>query len=163
MDTTRAEMMAKDLIKYHLADMYRFTWDNAKRRRGCCNYRKGTISLSYPLTQIIPEDNIINTILHEIAHALAPAWDGHGPAWRKIALALGCDGKRCASDKVSLPAPWVAICAAGHLYKKYRKPRSGSLYSCGKCSPRFDFRFLLTYQRSKEVSPSQLLAAESGN
>jgi hypothetical protein len=40
-----------------------------------------------------PPEQICDTILHEIAHALTPG-AGHGNAWVKKAKELGCTGRR---------------------------------------------------------------------
>src|SRR5688572_8898033 len=80
---------------------WRFQWDAAVSRGGCCHYRKHLITLSKPIFAK-PEnrDNALNVILHEVAHALAGHAAGHGPAWMSIARRIGCDGRRCHSMEV---------------------------------------------------------------
>ena len=36
-----------------------------------------------------------NTVLHEVAHILAGAGQGHNSKWRRIAIEIGCTGERC--------------------------------------------------------------------
>jgi len=49
-------------------------------------------------------EQLTDTILHEIAHALAGPAAKHGPAWKAIARRLGATPKSCApeSDEVRL-------------------------------------------------------------
>lgn len=45
-----------------------------------------------------PPDQVTDTILHEIAHALAGPAARHGPAWKSIARRLGATPKSCAPE-----------------------------------------------------------------
>ena len=44
------------------------------------------------------DDHVIDTLLHEIAHALVGHKHGHDAVWRRKALQIGCNGKRCYSE-----------------------------------------------------------------
>lgn len=65
------------------------------RQLGCFSYhpREGTeITIDeHHATRGCQQDTwgAANTVLHEIAHMLAPATEKHGPTWRRIAEALG--------------------------------------------------------------------------
>lgn len=59
------------------------------RRLGCCRYRKLTIELSQLFVRTHDEEHVMNTILHEIAHALAGARAGHGERWKRTARSIG--------------------------------------------------------------------------
>ena len=93
---------------------YKFEFDNSKRRFGCCCVFRSSpwadvrrwISLSKPLCSINLDKlqtKIKDTILHEIAHALAihvnPSAPAHGRLWEHIAKQIGCDGRRCYNDE----------------------------------------------------------------
>jgi hypothetical protein len=45
-----------------------------------------------------------DTILHEIAHALAGPRTGHREVWQATAKAIGCSSMRCYGDEVIQPA-----------------------------------------------------------
>lgn len=72
-----------------------FGWDRAKRRLGCCNFTSHRISLSaYFVLHFMEKDPqlIHETLLHEVAHALAFTHHGertHGDNWRKYCIMLG--------------------------------------------------------------------------
>lgn len=70
-----------------------FSWNKHRTAFGICNYQTKTIELSIPLTQArllekAGVDEVKDTILHEVAHALTPR-AGHGPKWQKVASLLG--------------------------------------------------------------------------
>ncbi len=164
MDLTQANLLAVELMQAHglTAPTWTFKFDNARRRFGLCRFRRsltgfdmftgptyalsGEIHLSRPLTRIGLDADVRDTILHEIAHALAGPTAGHGPKWKAVCERIGARGTRCGEAKIEdIPAPWVAVCAAGHVAKMFRRPQRQR--SCGKCSPRFDPKYLLTYER----------------
>lgn len=103
--------MAYELMSQHKLDHWCFGFDSAKRRAGCCNYRKKRISVSTWFAQSHDVDEVRDTILHEIAHALTPR-AGHGPLWRAMARTIGARPQACcevADDKA--PAyTWHTVC-----------------------------------------------------
>ncbi len=109
------EQMAIRLLRLNLDKHGLTDWNirisRAVRRLGSCNYPKKTISLSYFFISVGTQTSIINTILHEIAHALCPG-DGHGTKWRMKAIEIGCDGKRCA-DGIKLDLKYNFECEKG--------------------------------------------------
>jgi hypothetical protein len=103
-------LLRTNLDKNGLTDWH-IRLSKAVKRLGSCNYPKKTISLSSLFIETGTETTILNTILHEIAHALCPG-DGHGPKWKKKAIELGCDGKRCA-DGIKLNLKYNFECEKG--------------------------------------------------
>jgi len=130
---------------------YRFKFDNAKRRFGCCSYRDKEISLSKPLCEYNLNNfyQINDTILHEIAHALSYKIHsskglGHCKRWVHVAKSIGCNGKRCydSSQVNKIESKYSLVCdTCGGNYPRHRKPRTE--YSCANCSPTYDKRYLL--------------------
>lgn len=92
MDLDTAEALARhELCRFpQLAD-WSFGWNRRKRAHGLCRYDWQRIELSAPLTEREPEVSLIlNTLGHEIAHALAGPKTGHGAIWRRWAAQVGC-------------------------------------------------------------------------
>lgn len=148
---------AEALIATHLDPSWSFAFDNAKRRAGACDYTRQRITVSRYLAARYDDETNRQTLLHEVAHALAGARAAHGPAWKRTARALGYTGGVTHSGETAVElAPWVGTCPAGHV--AYRHRRAARATSCARCSPRFDERFLLTWTR-REITPATRLAA----
>jgi Zn-dependent protease with chaperone function len=69
------QVRAEELLKIHLLSKkgWVFEYDGAVRRFGRCSHRNKCISLSLKLTQLNWKKNpqqVLDVILHEIAHAL---------------------------------------------------------------------------------------------
>ena len=65
---------------------------NAESRfLGLCSYRDKSIILSSHHIDIHPTPDVINTIRHEIAHALVGPNQGHNDVWATKAREIGCD------------------------------------------------------------------------
>lgn len=133
MDINKAKALAMRLMKKHGLSHWSLKFDKAKRRAGACRYSTKTIHLSEPLTRIRSDDNVRNTILHEIAHALVGPGHGHDSVWRRKALAIGCDGRRCYTD-AKVEGKWIGTCTHGKVFMKHRKPMDGATYVC-RCNP----------------------------
>jgi predicted SprT family Zn-dependent metalloprotease len=114
--------------------VWRFTFDNAVRRFGVCRYHKGTISLSRVLVKLNPDAEVRNTILHEIAHALAGHANGHNHVWKRIAERIGARPERCYSRRqVTTPDPkFVGHCRTQGCRGYYTNRRSDTW--CPRCA-----------------------------
>jgi predicted SprT family Zn-dependent metalloprotease len=141
MDLTQAAALARQLMDQHgLAD-WQFRFDHARRRFGCCWPTHKRISLSRPLTLLNESPEVIDTILHEIAHALVPG--GHTPAWRRMCLQIGAKPRRCFSQTaVNLPEikrkhRYVAACRCP--IEHIRKRRPTLTYICRRCGKKLDW------------------------
>ena len=96
MNLIEAEKLAKDQIGKHLSG-WSFRWlKKVKRPRtaGSCDYRNKQIELAPVFVELNAEARVLNTILHEIAHAILPPTCGHNRIWQSKAREIGCDGKR---------------------------------------------------------------------
>ncbi|QKJ18449.1 SprT-like domain-containing protein [Microbacterium hominis] len=148
---------AEALISLHLDPSWTFAFDNAKRRAGLCDYTRRRISVSRYLAARYDDDTNHQTLLHEVAHALAGAGAGHGPRWKALARELGYVGGTTHHGETATElAPWVGTCPSGHVAYRHRRP--GRAMSCAKCAPRFDERFAFAWTR-REITPATRLAA----
>jgi len=132
MQIPQAQELAHTLMAQYGLNTWRFLFDQSVRRFGCCNHSKQQISLSAKLTKLNDEAVVRDTILHEIAHALAPVTAGHNRQWRQIALSIGCNGQRAYShqDVVTPEKKYTGVCPnCQRVIKRHR--RSG--IACGKC------------------------------
>lgn len=145
------EHFAKEtLARYQLADEgWTFRWDRARRRFGSCDYGRKQITLSVHLAKINTIAQCIDTVLHEVAHAIAGQKAGHGPEWKAACVRVGATPERCytAEEVKQPPSKYVRYCPnCGHATPIYR--RSRKKYACGKCCKkhnggRFSSKYLL--------------------
>ncbi|MDN5790732.1 MAG: SprT-like domain-containing protein [Micrococcales bacterium] len=133
MDLSAARALGGDLMDTHGLAGWRLSFDRAKTRAGLCRYRERVISLSAYLTQLHPEDEVRDTILHEIAHALVGPRHGHDAVWQGKAREIGSTGTRCSSpDAPQVPGPWRGTCPQGHSATRHKVPTRVLL--CTRCS-----------------------------
>ena len=93
-----ARRLAHDLMHQHGLVGWLFAFDRARRRFGSCQFRSKRITLSRPLTLLNSEDQVRDTILHEIAHAPARLAMGTAANWKAACKRLGAKPKRCFND-----------------------------------------------------------------
>ena len=140
MTLTLARKLAQRLMQLHeLSPEWSFRFDRSKVRFGRCNYAKREISLSRHLVQLNGEEQVRDTILHEIAHALAPRGAGHRPIWRSVALSIGCNARRCYGEEVVRPTPKYKGTCPSCKRVIYRHRRTA--IACGICTPVFDKKY----------------------
>ena len=150
MSPQTAVEFARELMREYGLQGWRVALDGAVRRFGACRYRDKSITLSARLVQLNSEAQVLDTILHEIAHALAGPGKGHGAEWARIARSIGCSASRCYSAQdTQQPAPrYLLRCGnCGHTTTRYRlKGRASACLACCNrfAGGRFDERFLLT-------------------
>jgi predicted SprT family Zn-dependent metalloprotease len=68
-----------------------------KRAFGVCSYGMKRIELSSILTPNCTDESVMNTIYHEVAHALCQGHN-HDKVWKRKCVELGGDGERCGSS-----------------------------------------------------------------
>lgn len=141
MDINIVREFAESLIKEY-CPKYSFQFSNAKNTHGYCSYRKKVIAVSLPYIKVATQDQIFNTITHEIAHAIAGHSAGHSYQWQSIHKSLGGNGKRCSEVSVTEGAKYIQSCVNGCWEQpKFRKPRVDmSRYHCRKCKGKIELR-----------------------
>jgi predicted SprT family Zn-dependent metalloprotease len=129
--------------RYRLLPVWKFEFDRSKVRFGKCAYGTKTISLSRYLVELNAESEVRDTILHEIAHALAPRGAGHGNKWRVVAQSIGCNAMRCYGDEVVRPIPrYKGVCpSCQRVISRHRR----NLIACGRCSSVFDKKYAFVW------------------
>lgn len=135
MDIIKAKKLALSKMKEHglIKKGWEFKYDYAKRRLGVCRITKTekVIGLSKYWVKGLSEEEVLDTILHEIAHALTPG-EGHKKAWKDMCVKIGAKPDRLADVKV----PSDKVKQLEYNYKKenlYRKPKVEYVIDCPKC------------------------------
>ena len=162
MDLKELETIAAQELKEHGLHGWTFGLADTGRRLGVCKYRAKRIEIADYYARNSPPETVLDTLRHEIAHAIAGPAAKHGPAWKAVAVRLGATPRSCETSHQAVvkPGDWQARCPAcektAHLY---RMPRSLGGYRC-KCEARPPLTFEYTGDPARRPAGS-LTAQES--
>ncbi|MCE9534055.1 MAG: SprT-like domain-containing protein [Planctomycetes bacterium] len=138
MDLTELRAIAnRELLKHGLQG-WTFGLADTKRRLGVCKYRTKRIEIAAYFAENSQPESVIDTLLHEIAHALAGPGAGHGPVWKAVAVRLGANPRACDKSQLAVvkPGDWQATClVCKKTYHRYKRPVSLNGYHC-RCPSR---------------------------
>ena len=160
MDLQELRAIADREFQRHGLQAWSFGLSKTKRRLGSCNYRSKRIEIAEYYASHNSADKVLDTLLHEIAHALAGPKARHGPAWKAMARKLGATPRSCdtSDETIVMPGDWQATCGAcNKTYHKYRRPQRLSGYRC-RCAARKPLVF--SYQGDPEKQPDVPLTIE---
>ncbi len=156
MDVDTLIILVDELFTKHDLVGWRFGLNRAKRQLGVCRYRSKRIEMSAYYVKHNSDESIRDTLLHEIAHALAGHAAGHGPVWQAIATRIGARPERCdtAPDTKLPPGQFKATCPmCAKVFTRIRPPKARATYTC-KCSPKAVVKFeWLGFERPPPTKP----------
>ena len=122
--------LADELLAKHKLHDWRFVYDDARARGGLCSSYDQIISISKQFCLNANDEEIMDTLLHEIAHALVGADQGHNKIWRAKALEIGCSGERTLQRRITKPR-YVISCETCGWGQTRHKRQYGLI--CSKC------------------------------
>jgi predicted SprT family Zn-dependent metalloprotease len=120
----------------------------------------GIIELSIDYMEVFDHEHALNTILHEIAHALdEPRYKTiktrygkreraihHDEVWRAIAKRIGCNGDRCVShDAPKIKERYRGLCPNGHETYRSRMTHQGQRSSCPRCDKKYNPAYMFDW------------------
>src|SRR5271156_5554498 len=114
MDLKELEAVASREFLKHGLHGWTFGFGNTKRRLGVCKYRSKHIEIAEYHALNNPIETVLDTLFHEIAHAIAGPAARHGPVWKAVAIRLGAVPRACdnSHETVVKPGDWQATCGA---------------------------------------------------
>src|SRR5689334_13851065 len=90
----RAAALARELLAANGLNDWSFRFNRSKVNMGLCKYGPRTIELSVFFVERNSDEAIRDTLLHEVAHALAGRAAGHGPLWKAMCVRVGAKPER---------------------------------------------------------------------
>lgn len=136
MDVYSAGTLAERLMADWGLAGWQFGFNRRKRSLGICRYAERRIELSVHFVIANGQEAVRETVLHEIAHALAGARAGHGPRWKAMCARVGAKPERCDTEAQMPQGAWRARCGGcGREYTRHRRPLKGWKYACRSCGP----------------------------
>lgn len=137
-----------------IAEGWEFRFSKRKRAIGTCSIHGDKKVIEYSIHFIDnSEEAIKDTILHEMAHALAGLKEAHNNNWKKWCIKLGANPNRTNGDKINEAttknlikvAKYTASCPnCKREFPKHKIPTK--MESCGHCSPVYNPNYLLNYK-----------------
>ena len=143
---------ARALMTKHGVGHWRFGFDRSKTSYGTCYpfWKKITVSKYFCADLSNDIEDIKDTILHEIAHALMQkrhphVKSSHGILWQSIAKEIGCKNPCRRSNKGTMPRgkyrAFCPQCGDLDLYKHRRSPAmKAGRWVCVKCRSNLTWR-----------------------
>lgn len=114
MQTSRAIALAKQLLHEHGYGYVPVRLTRAKQQLGRITWKRGEgikyMGLSSYYIMLNDEDEIRETILHEIAHIIVGPEKGHGAEWKLAAKRIGAKPERCSRTAATPPGRYQAFC-----------------------------------------------------
>ena len=128
-----ARLLADRLLSEHGLHDWSFVFNRRKNCMGYCSFDTRTIELSIHFVERNAMDQVRDTLLHEIAHALVGPGHGHDAVWKRKCLEVGARPERC--GQADMPAgDWQARCkSCGKVYHRHRRPRPLRGWYCPPC------------------------------
>jgi predicted SprT family Zn-dependent metalloprotease len=142
-DLRTASTTATALLKEHglYQKGWRFAWNSNKTRNGVCKYGTKRIEASKVLSGIRTDEQVRQTLLHEVAHALVGPAHAHDRVWLAKARSIGYKGSARTNEAATREAlatvsRYVGLCDRCDLrwprHKIGRIPLGVAAYRC-KC------------------------------
>lgn len=99
----KMQMIANDLVKFHLGNSFQFQWKFNIKASGLCWRTRGLIEVSIRDAVTRGMDEFVETVLHEIAHGLCNDYSnkGHNQTWRSIYLSIGGNGTVTTDESIA--------------------------------------------------------------
>jgi predicted SprT family Zn-dependent metalloprotease len=131
----KVQQIALDLLARHGLHAWSFRFNRRKKAMGMCYYHLRRIELSTYFVRHNGPEEILDTLLHEIAHALSGPDHAHDVVWKRKCMEIGARPVRC-GHAIMPEGPWKSRCGScSHQYQRHRKPKRMQGWFCRFCGP----------------------------
>jgi hypothetical protein len=140
--------LCNDLFKKYKLHNWKCTVNKEHNEwSGICRHSYKRIELSHYLFRC-SDEYILDTILHEVAHAIVGYEQKHGSTWQRVAREIGCSGE---IHGAKISEKYLAICGnCGYHHTRSELPFNNKL-SCFFCCEKhsnglYNSKFQLNYK-----------------
>ncbi len=136
-----AQLLERHLNTGTLATRWRFRFETTTGRAGICRHDTRTIAFSVSYVLRASWDDIRDTLLHEIAHAIVGPGHGHDAVWQTTVRRIGCTARRCSTVTHSLKR-WIGECprCRDRWFRQRLTARVRQRSICPRCRSRIAWR-----------------------
>lgn len=167
MQRNEVTLLANKLLAEHnlLEKGWSFSLFNGKNKLGLCYHHRREIQFSKHYLMLTDEE-ILDTLLHEIAHALAGPKAGHGYEWKQICRRIGATPSAMAQNLTAQPVTkWTGVCPNGHTIGRHALTEKSKRIACGKCcnelnNGRHSSLYLFTFHLTEDYVASPVTVRE---
>lgn len=111
----------------------------SKRLRTCyavCDHDKKEIRFSHNYVVSADESSLVETMLHEMAHASCGCGEGHNKVWKQVYIAMGGNGSIHGKD---MPFKWSYDCVScGNIARRSNRIKKYKECCCIKCDGKLE-------------------------
>ena len=132
-------LMARHLATGGLPPGWRARFDLAAVRAGVCKYLEQLICLPVSYAMTADRHELVDTVLHEIAHAIVGPGHNHDATWKRTAQRIGCTAERCTEVIHTAPA-WIGTCNCRKPTYRKRLSRVARAGRCIECRAPYKWR-----------------------
>jgi predicted SprT family Zn-dependent metalloprotease len=138
MNKEEAKRIARQKMDENGLQDWKINIETAYSRAGVCFHYEKEIRLSEQYIARMPEIEVLDTILHEIAHAILPTGHGHDEVWKATCIKIGCRPQRCIPEEFKIEKKWVAICpTCGTRFGRQKRVKRSDIRWCRKCHRKY--------------------------
>lgn len=142
-----AELKARQIMQAWGLRSWTFRFNRRRHEAGMCVFpsdeEPGRIELSRWFVLLNPHPEVLETVRHEVAHALV-GHPYHDEQWMRMCRLVGARPERTCRGRMP-EANWTASCPrCGATYARYRRPPAGYKYLCRTCdAPAVELRWIM--------------------
>lgn len=144
MDINDFLSFARSVMNDHNLQNWKVELDRAVMRNGQCDHRNKVLSFSKHFIQRNKEEMILNTLLHEIAHALVGSNHGHDLTWERKCIEIGYKNPTRCSNSDMPKGNYQATCDKCGPLEIYRHRLSKKVYTHVACKTTISWKGIIS-------------------
>ena len=137
MEINKSITIAKEIMNKHGLLNWTLRLGTAKRQNGSCFTHKKRITLSKNYISLNTEELVIDTILHEIAHALVGSNHGHDNVWKQKCIEIGARPVRTKDNIVSVVGKYDYKCKKCEIIVHAHRQKRREI-ACADCCNKYN-------------------------
>lgn len=106
MDIPKMHALAVDVVDAYLPQDWTIKWERMDGTAGLCNHTDRVLVFNPSILASYSRDEVLQVVLHEVAHAIVGPGKGHGRVWKDMARRLGYTGEATVREPTGNLGDW---------------------------------------------------------